>query len=169
VPADDAIHITLQGTPTMSVFDTIRIAASGLTAQRLRMDVAASNIANAQTTRNAAGTGPYEPESVVFRAQTLPGSSNGGIGTAAGNLSSLSGAAPGVAAVAIVTQNRDPLRVYDPTHPDADVNGFVSYPDVDIAAEMADMMGAARSYSLNATITASAKQTALDAIEIGRG
>ena len=153
----------------MSVFDTIRIAASGLTAQRLRMDIAASNIANAQTTRSADGSGPYKPESVVFRAQVLPGAPTNGIQTAGGAGSGFSGATPGVAAVAIVAQNRDPLRVYDPTHPDADANGFVSYPDVDIAAQMADMMGAARSYSLNATITASAKQSALDAIEIGRG
>jgi flagellar basal-body rod protein FlgC len=84
-------------------------------------------------------------------------------------LSQLSGAAPGVAATAIVTPDRPPIRVYDPTHPDADANGFVSYPDVDIAAEMADLMGAARSYSLNATVTNSIKQIAQEAIEIGRG
>jgi flagellar basal-body rod protein FlgC len=153
----------------MSVFDTIRIAASGLTAQRLRMDVAASNIANAQTTRSADGSGPYKPESVVFRAQVLPGAPSTGIDNTGGGLTGFSGATPGVAAVALVAQNRDPLRVYDPTHPDANVDGFVFYPDVDIAAEMADMMGAARSYGLNATITASAKASALDAIDIGRG
>jgi flagellar basal-body rod protein FlgC len=152
----------------VSVFDTIRVAASGLTAQRLRMDIAASNIANAQSTRAANGVGPYQPESVVFSAQMLAGSSTTGIGGNPSSLSGPSGAAPGVAAMAIATPNTPPILVYDPTHPDADANGFVSYPDVDIAAQMADMMGAARSYSLNATITASAKQSALDAIEIGR-
>src|SRR6185369_7392257 len=95
---------------------------------------------------------------------SLPGV--GGIGA---GLSAISGAAPGVAASAIVTPNKPPIKVYDPTHPDADVHGFVYYPDVDIAAEMADMMGAARSYGLNATVTASVKQVALEAIEIGRG
>ena len=151
----------------MSVFDTIRVAASGLTAQRLRMDIAASNIANAQSTRAANGSGPYQPESVVFSAQMLSAPS-GGIGGSSSSFSGPSGAAPGVAGVAIVTPNTPPIRVYDPTHPDADAAGFVSYPDVDIAAQMADMMGAARSYGLNATITAAAKASALDAIEIGR-
>jgi flagellar basal-body rod protein FlgC len=153
----------------MSIFDTIRIAASGLTAQRLRMDIAASNIANAQSTRAAGTTGPYAPESAFFSAEPLPGGSAAGVGSTNSGLSGISGAAPGVAAVAIVTPNRPPIKVYDPTHPDADADGFVFYPDVDIAAEMADMMGAARSYSLNATVTASAKQVALDSIEIGRG
>jgi flagellar basal-body rod protein FlgC len=157
----------------MSIFDTFRIAASGLTAQRLRMDIASSNIANAQSTRNATGTGPYAPQSAVFQAEPFAGStlegSLSGIGGSGAGMSAISGAAPGVAASAIVTPNRPPIKVYDPTHPDADVNGFVSYPDVDIAAEMADMMGAARSYGLNATVTSSIKQVALAAIDIGRG
>ena len=136
----------------MSVFDTIRIAASGLTAQRLRMDVAASNIANAGSTRSLDGTGPYAPESVVFSAELV----------AAGT------PAPGVAATTVVTPNTSPIRVYDPGHPDADAEGFVEYPDVDMAAQVADIMGAARSYSLNATVAQAAKQSALDALEIGR-
>ncbi|MCL6641362.1 MAG: flagellar basal body rod protein FlgC [Candidatus Rokubacteria bacterium] len=133
----------------MSVFDTLRIAASGLTAQRLRMDVAASNIANAGSTRGPAGA-PYAPERVVFAAAPVGGSPT-----------------PGVAAVALPALDRT-VRVYDPNHPDADPNGFVAYPDVDVAAEIADLIGAARSYSLNATVTAAAKQTALDALEISR-
>lgn len=136
----------------MSVFDTFRISASGLTAQRLRMDVASANIANADSTRTAGG-GPYRPESVVFTAQAVsPGAS-----------------APGVGAVAIVTPSGAPVRVYDPTHPDADAQGFVSYPDVDVATQVADLMGAARSYSLNSTVLQAAKQQALDALQLGRG
>jgi flagellar basal-body rod protein FlgC len=134
----------------MSVFDTIRIAASGLTAERLRMDVAASNIANQRSTRNAAGTGPYQAVVPVFQTVDL------GAGT------------PGVAATGLVAAGGDPIRVYDPTHPDADAKGFVSYPDVDVATQMTDLMGASRSYSMNATVTQAAKQTALDAIELGR-
>jgi flagellar basal-body rod protein FlgC len=139
----------------MSVFDTIRIAASGLTAQRLRMDVAASNLANAQSTRRAGGqTGePYQEEAVVFQAQQM------------GPMS----AAKGVSAVAIVQPPRPNLRVYDPNNPDADAQGFVNYPNVDVASEMTDMMGAARSYQVNATVAQAAKQQALDALDLGRG
>lgn len=135
----------------MSVFDTIRIAASGLTAERFRMDVASSNIANARSTRNAAGTGPYQPVVPFFQAVAL-----GPDG------------APGVAATGLAPTGGDPIRVYDPSHPDADAEGFVAYPDVDVAAQVADLMGAARAYSMNATVTQAAKQTALDAIELGR-
>jgi flagellar basal-body rod protein FlgC len=138
----------------MSVFDTIRIAASGLTAERLRMDVAASNLANAQTTRTQngpAGT-PYEAEAVVFQAQQM------------GPMA----AAQGVSAVAIVDSTRPAVRAYDPTNPDADATGFVNYPNVDVASEMADMMGAARSYQVNATVAQAAKQQALDAIDLGK-
>jgi len=138
----------------MSVFDTIRIAASGLTAQRLRMDVAASNMANAQTTRTENGKvgQPYQEEAVVFQARQM------------GPIA----AAQGVSAVAIVNPARPNTRVYDPTNPDADQTGFVNYPNVDVASEMADMMGAARSYQVNATVAQAAKQQALDALDLGK-
>jgi flagellar basal-body rod protein FlgC len=137
----------------MSVFDTIHIAASGLTAERLRMDVAASNLANAQTTRNQAGQSvPYQAEEVVFQSQQM------------GPMA----AAQGVSAVAIVDSTRPPVRTYDPTNPDADTTGFVNYPNVDVASEMSDMMGAARSYQVNATVAQAAKQQALDAIDLGK-
>ena len=138
----------------MSVFDTIRIAASGLTAERLRMDVAASNLANAQTTRTQngpAGT-PYEAEAVVFQAQQM------------GPMA----AAQGVSAVAIVKPPSPNVRVYDPTNPDAARTGFVNYPNVDVASQMTDMMGAARSYQVDATVAQAAKQQALDALDLGK-
>ena len=139
----------------MSVFDTIRIAASGLTAERLRMDVAASNLANAQTTRVQGGQigQPYQEEAVVFQAQQM------------GPMS----AAQGVSAVAIVRPNHPNTRVYDPNNPDADQSGFVNYPNVDVASEMTDMMGAARSYQVNSTVAQAAKQQALDALDLGKG
>jgi flagellar basal-body rod protein FlgC len=138
----------------MSVFDTIRIAASGLTAERLRMDVAASNLANAQTTRTAGGVAgqPYQEEAVVFESQQM------------GPMA----AAQGVSAVAIVNPAKPNVRTYDPTNPDADAQGFVNYPNVDVASEMADMMGAARSYQVNATVAQAAKQQALDALDLGK-
>jgi flagellar basal-body rod protein FlgC len=138
----------------MSVFDTIRIAASGLTAQRLRMDVAASNLANAQTTRtqNGAAGQPYQAEEVVFQAQQM--------GPMAAD--------QGVSAIGIVKSTRAGTRTYDPTNPDADKSGFVTYPNVDVSSEMTDMMGAARSYQVNATAAQAAKQQALDAIDLGK-
>ncbi len=136
---------------TMSVFDTLRIATSGLTAQRLRMDVAASNIANAQTAITAEG-GPYRPESVWFEPTRM--------GPGAGQT--------GVTATAILTPNTTPRVVFDPSDPAADENGFVRYPDVELATQMADLMGSARSYSMNATVVSAAKQNALDALELGR-
>jgi flagellar basal-body rod protein FlgC len=135
----------------MSVFDTIQIAASGLTAQRLRMDVAASNIANQHTTNGPAGV-PYQQEAVVFVPRQMGPEP----------------AAQGVQGVAILNPNRTPTRVYDPTNPDADASGFVNYPNVDVAQEMADMMGAARSYQMAATCVQAAKQQALDALELGK-
>ena len=134
----------------MSVFDTLRIGASGLTAQRLRMDVAASNLANAETTRTPEG-GAYQKQSVVFVPYQLAGPGS-----------------EGVAADAIVNPEQQPRRIYDPAHPDADATGFVSYPDVDVATEMADMMSAARSYQIGSTVVQAAKQTALEALELGR-
>lgn len=134
----------------MSVFDTIRIAASGLTAERFRMDTAAANLANQRSTSTAAG-GPYQPIAPVFSAVSLGQATT-----------------PGVAVTGVANVGGDPIRVYDPTHPDADAQGFVSYPDVDVAANMADLIGSARAYSMNATVTAAAKQSATDAIEIGR-
>jgi flagellar basal-body rod protein FlgC len=137
----------------MSVFDTMRIAASGLTAQRLRMDVAASNLANSQSTQSTSNPGqPYQAQAVVF-ASTQMGPD---------------GSQQGVTAMAIVNPNRPGTRVYDPNNPSADQAGFVSYPNVDIASEMTDMMGAARSYQVNSTVAQAAKQQALDAIELGR-
>ena len=138
----------------MSVFDTIRIAASGLTAQRLRMDVAASNLANAQTTRTQNGPAgePYQEQEVVFQAQQM------------GPMA----AAQGVSAIGIVKSTRPDTRVYDPTNPDADKNGFVNYPNFDVSSQMTDMMGAARSYQINATAAQAAKQQALDAIDLGK-
>ena len=138
----------------MSVFDTMRIVASGLTAERLRMDIASSNLANAQSTRNTTGQAgqPYQEEAVVFAATQM--------GPTA--------AQQGVSAVAIVNPTRTNVRVFDPTNPDADQSGFVSYPNVDVASEMTDMMGASRSYEVNATVAQAAKQQALDAIDLGK-
>jgi flagellar basal-body rod protein FlgC len=137
----------------MSVFDTIRIAASGLTAERLRMDVAASNLANAQTTRTQAAS----PAAVPGGSGRLPGPADGPDGRGPGSLRRRDRQAA-----------RPNTRVYDPTNPTPTQTGFVNYPNVDVASEMTDMMGAARSYQVNATVAQAAKQQALDALDLGK-
>jgi len=147
-------------------WDSMSISASGLTAQRLRMDVIANNIANAQTTRTPEG-GPYRREMVQFAPasatndfstwlkQALPGSDN----------------QPTLAAgvqVSGVVQDTSPFKlVYDPTNPDA-VNGYVQMPNVDISTEMVDMVSASRAYEANVTAFDASKQMALDALSIGK-
>ncbi len=143
-----------------SIFSAFRIAASGLTAQRLRMDVVANNVANVETTRTAEG-GPYRRQQVVFAADQ-PGS-----------VSRLSqeGEDPrrGVHVAAILADDSPGHRVYDPNHPDADEDGFVTYPNVSVVTEMTDMLSATRSYEANVTVFNALKSMALKALDIGRG
>lgn len=136
----------------MSILDILRIAGSGMTAQRLRMDVAAANLANAESTVRDANGLPYMPERVVFAPSTAAGTAD----------------APGVEAVAVASLDAVPVAVYDPTHPDADAAGFVLYPAVEPAVEMTELMGAARAYGLNATVAGVAKETAVETIEIAK-
>ena len=138
----------------MSVFDTLKIAGSGLTAQRLRMDIGQQPCQRPDDPhgRGRAVPNPRASYSRLLQARLFrPGRT-----------------LLGVARVAIVTPGRGEVRVFDPTHPDADAEGFVAYPDVDVASEMTDIMGAARAYQVNATVATAAKQSALDALEIGR-
>jgi flagellar basal-body rod protein FlgC len=81
----------------------------------------------------------------------------------------LDSSSQGVSAIAMVNPARPNVRTYDPGNPDADAEGFVSYPNVDVSSEMTDMMGAARSYQVNATVAQAAKQQALDALDLGKG
>jgi flagellar basal-body rod protein FlgC len=142
------------------LFDSLDISASGLTAQRLRMDVISNNIANATTTRTPEG-GPYRRERVIFQERRnmfsfkdiLTRSIDVGKG------------------VRVVAVEKDPAPfklVYDPTHPDADQNGYVRMPNVNIVTEMVDMISATRSYEANVTAINTAKSMIAKAIEIGR-
>ncbi len=142
----------------MSSLLSLRISASALTAHRLRMDVISGNIANSSTTRSNEG-GPYKRRQVVLGSgQPLQGILP---------VSGRSGAPVGVRAVGIVEQDRVRL-VNDPKHPDADENGNVAYPDIDIVQEMTDMMSAVRAYEASVTAINAAKGMALKALEIGR-
>ncbi|HIQ05510.1 MAG TPA: flagellar basal body rod protein FlgC [Anaerolineae bacterium] len=146
----------------MSFFTSLRISGSALTAQRLRMDVISNNIANMHTTRTARG-GPYKREQVVF---TTPESPRGRFG--------LAQAAPvlpmqGVQVSAIVEDDQPGPSVYEPEHPDADADGYVIYPNVDVATEMVDMLSAARAYEANVTVIQTTKDMAAKALDIARG
>jgi flagellar basal-body rod protein FlgC len=152
----------------MGIFTSINTAASGMTAQRTRLDVISDNIANVNTTRTTDG-GPYRRSRVIFqprneqlywRSPFLPHYLKNDIGT-------------GVSLVEIQKdETADPRLVWDPTHPDAVKSGpragYVEYPNVNIVTEMTDMISASRSYEANAAMINGSKGMFLKALEIGR-
>ncbi len=142
----------------MGLFDSLRISGSALTAQRLRMDVISSNIANAETTQTPEG-GPYKVRKVVFTPIQMAG--------LGGNPLSQASAA-GVAVTAIQNDETEPRLVYEPDHPNARPDGFVAYPNVDVVSEMVDMLSATRAYEANVTAVNAAKSMAQRALDIGR-
>ncbi|AOQ23426.1 Flagellar basal-body rod protein FlgC [Moorella thermoacetica] len=145
----------------MELLPALAISASGLTAERLRLDIIANNLANINTTRTPRG-GPYRREVPVF-AERLQEA----MGQLPGRLSSRAPGA-GVEVAAIVEDNSPPRLVYDPSHPDADANGYVHLPNINIVNEMVDMITASRAYEANVTVLNAAKTMTLKALEIGR-
>ncbi len=144
----------------MGLFDGLTISATGLTANRLWLDVISNNIANANTTRTPTG-GPYRREEVVLNS--VPSSFQSVLGNAVN--SSLSG---GGVVVQSVVKDPSPFRlVYDPTNPNA-VNGYVQMPNVDIAKEMVDMITASRAYEANVTAFDAAKAIDVQTLNIGK-
>ena len=133
----------------MGLFDAFDASGSALSAERLRMDVTAENLANAQSTRTANGQGPYQRKEVVLQ--------EAGSGVGASFADSLN-AARGVKVAGIVTDPTPPRRVYDPGHPDADAQGYVTMPNVNTVTEMTDLIGASRAYEANVTAMQTAKQ-----------
>ncbi len=128
----------------MEFGQTLEISASGLRAQRLRLDVVASNLANAGSTRNADGSGPYRRRMVVFRSTPLE------LPFERTLASSAHAHALRVVEVARITEDRSPPRmVHNPEHPDADAEGYVAYPNINTVAEMVDLMTATRAYEAN--------------------
>ena len=144
----------------MGMFDSMHISSSGLAAERLRMDVIAQNLANVNSTRGENGQ-PYRRREVVFRSM------DGGV---TGNQPILGPSATtklhGVEPVAIVEDPSALRTVYDPSHPDSDENGYVSYPNVNPVTEMVDMMTATRAYEANVTAMNAAKNMALKSLDI---
>ena len=143
----------------MSMFLGIDAAASGLTAERLRMDVISNNIANANTTRTAEG-GAYHRRYVVFE----PRETGGGFSSFLKKSMSKLEAGDGVRAA---DRTQGPL-VYDPGNPDANAQGYVERPNVNIVSEMVDMITASRAYEANTTTINAAKSMAMKALDIGK-
>jgi flagellar basal-body rod protein FlgC len=162
----------------MNLFGVMDVSASALRAERVRAEVVASNMANAETTRTP-DSGPYQRHHVVFEAEGggsfqeslvsqmhdgtgsfgnglksgFAGGFNGaGVsGASSDGLTAANGAPGGVAVTGVISDASAPLMRYDPQHPDAGPDGFVAYPDINPLTEMVDLMGATRSYGMNAS------------------
>ncbi len=171
----------------MNLFGVMDVTASALTAERVRAEVVAANMANAETTRTTDG-GPYKRQHVVFSAAN---ESFGGAMQSAGLVSNASTGqmplftpwqmtgqmglpfngnaavnATGVQVSGIVEDQSAPLQRFDPGHPDADANGYVSYPDINPLTEMVDLMGATRAYGMNASALQAEKNMVNSSLEI---
>jgi len=146
----------------MNLLSGLEINASGLTAQRIRMNVISSNLANINSTRSSRG-GPYRRKDVIFAALPLADSF-----TAGGRVSPFEKMLNEVRVVSVVEDSSDPRLVYDPHHPDADSSGYVSYPNINLIEEMTNMISSTRSYEANITAINALKSMALKALEIGR-
>ncbi len=150
----------------MGMFTAFDISASGLTAQRYRMDIISQNVANANTTRTQNGD-PYVRKVVYFEEKGVRGSD-----TFSHVLNSVSKnyAGKGVKVAKVLEDKVTPQNmVYDPSHPDADENGYVMYPNVNIITEMTNLIDASRSYEANATAFDAAKAMAQQGLQIGSG
>jgi flagellar basal-body rod protein FlgC len=145
----------------MDFFDALHISSSGLSAQRLRMNLISANLANMNTTRTKEG-GPYRRRDPVFAAKAPAASFREMLHQRQKSL------LKEVAVVKIVKDSRPPIQKYDPTHPDADDNGYVSMPNINMMEEMVNLISATRSYEASVTAIQSAKEMALKALEIGQ-
>lgn len=143
-----------------SLFSTLSVSASGMSAERERAQVLVENIANADTTRTAEG-GPYRRRDVVFESQKVssPFSSF---------MDSTAGESNGVAVSQVVEDSSDPDRRYMPGHPDADKDGYVAFPKINPAEDMVDLLGASRSYQANISAISAVKDMIQRSIDLFR-
>ena len=170
----------------MNLFGLMETSGSAMQAERMRAEVVAANMANAETTRTASG-GPYHRQHVVFAADrgdseflnTLSDASS--VASGSGLSSALAQAAlptlnppgqentaPGVHIIQVTEDPAPPLKRYDPGHPDAGPDGYVSYPDINPLTEMVDLMGATRAYGLNSSAVQAEKGMIASALEIAK-
>lgn len=155
----------------MGFLNSIDISASGLTAQRLRLDTIASNMANVETTRVDNRPGPYRRQVVVFEARNAIAPKKRFQRLLEEKSQAFNAANSGVRVKQIreINENEAPYRrVYDPSHPEADNEGYVNYPNVNIVEEMINMISATRAYEANAQVIEATKSMAMRALDIGR-
>ena len=145
----------------MSVFGALDVSATGMTAQQLRMDTISENIANVNTTRGKDGK-PYKRKTVLFEEKSYPSFSE------SLSMANRHNIGKGVKASKIVEDNSEGSKVYDPSHPDADENGYVTYPNVNVITEMTDLIDASRSYEANATAFSTSKSMAVKGLEMAQ-
>jgi len=143
----------------MDFFSSMDISASALAAQRTRMNLISSNLANANSTRTAEG-GPYRRKDAVFAASPAQSGFGAALNKAVG--------AGGVQISQVVEDQNPPRLQYEPNNPDANAQGYVAYPNINVVEEMADMISASRSYEANVTAANAAKSMALKTLDLGR-
>lgn len=147
----------------MSLFSSFDVNASGLTAQRYRMDVISENIANANTTRTSDGD-TYRRKGVIFAEKGTGASFSNALSQATGNYKG-----GGVKVVrTFEDKDTDLIKTYDPSHPDADEEGYVYYPNVNVITEMTNLIDASRSYEANATAFNASKSIAVTGLNMGK-
>ncbi len=157
----------------MNLFGMMDVSGSAMQAQRVRAEVVASNMANSETTRTPDG-GPYKRHHVVFSAVDSGGFGTSllsqGQGSTQMSLPFANGATSvpsgGVAVTAVIEDQAAPLMRFDPQHPDAGADGYVAYPDINPLTEMTDLMGATRSYGLNASAVQAEKGMLVSSLEL---
>jgi len=168
----------------MNLFGLMETSGEAMQAERMRAEVVAANMANAETTRTASG-GPYHRQHVIFAANSgdpefadslagaSGGSQPGAVAAGAFSMQALNAGgsglvAPGVHIAGVVEDPSAPLKRYDPGHPDAGPDGYVSYPDINPLTEMVDLMGATRAYGLNGSAVQAEKGMINSALEISK-
>ncbi|MBR4718836.1 MAG: flagellar basal body rod protein FlgC [Lachnospiraceae bacterium] len=148
----------------MSIFKSFGVNASGMTAERYRMDIISQNVANANTTRTEDGT-PYKRKIVTFAERNMDPTKFGTIFARSRGMD----VGDGVKVSRVFEDEMSEMkRVYDPAHPDADEDGYVWYPNVDIVTEMTNMIDATRAYEANATAFTASKSMAMKGLNIGQ-
>jgi len=146
----------------MSLFSSLSVSASGMTAQRTRAELLVENLANSETTRTPEG-GPYRRKDVVFEEAPSTGSFSSAFDSALG-----SNNVSGVTVSQTIVDESEPERRYMPGHPDADKDGFVAYPKINPAEDMVDLIGASRSYEANVAAISAVKDMIQKSLELFR-
>jgi flagellar basal-body rod protein FlgC len=147
----------------MDLFKIFSVSGSGMAAQRSRMTVVAGNLANSETTRTPDG-GPYRRRDILFQSVPVDGEFSAQLD----GLSEGSGGAQGVEVVGVKQSGRPPRKIFDPNHPDANSEGYVSLPDINVMEEMVDMLSAVRSYEANLTTFNTTKSLIRKLLDMGR-